>query len=619
VQDSNQHNDELGLTLEHLSLALSATGLGVWERNLETDRVTWSDAMHRVFGRPKEQFSGNPDQVLSFVHPEDRAAFRRAYTTAVRGSSDFFEQEFRIVRPDGEVRWVHRRGRVRRAPDGQARSVLGVALDITDRKLAEETNARLAAIVSAADDAIIGLTPDGTIISWNPAAERLFGYPASEAVGQSAQILYPDNAENEFQSIYAGVRGGEHFRFDSTRLRRDGVPVSVSVAITPVIGKAGYVVGASAIIRDVSERKRTEQRLVETLALLLQTNNQRQLALAAGGMGTFEMDLEHDEVIWSDELYAQVGIERTTGPMSNADAERFVHTDDLERVRSSRASAFESGDTYENEFRIVRPDGEIRWVYVRAQALANGAAPAKAYGVSMDITERKEHEAHVRFLMSEVSHRSKNLLAVVQAIAAQTSRGASSPTAFAQDFGARLKSLASSLDLLVQQEWLGVSTRGLVQSQLGHYAEQTENRVSFIGPDVMLSPMAAQYLGMALHELSTNASKYGALSVEDGRVAIEWRVTGPRGQQRFQMWWREENGPPVETPKAMGFGHLVIERMAAEALHGEVKLEYAPEGLRWFIDADAAATLRDVPTTASAAAPAPQKKGPVQGDKTRGD
>ena len=593
VQDGDPTKEELGLALERLALALSATGLGVWERDIASNRVTWSDTMYRLFGRSHEEFSGDPDEVLGFVHADDRAEFRHGYLAALLEQHDFFEQEFRIVRPNGEVRWVHRRGRVRRGPDGRARSVLGVALDITERKQADEANARLAALVSGADDAIVGMTLGGIILTWNPAAERLFGYPAEAIVGQSARILYPEESDAEFAALYARVRAGEHLRYEGVRRRRDGTPVHVSVVVTPVLAKTGAAVGASAIVRDISERKRTEQQLVDTLALLMQTSNQRKMALAAGGMGIFEVDIKHDRITWSDEMYAQVGVERTPEPLATADIERFIHPDDLAATRALRAEAFASRDVCEGEFRIVRPDGEVRWIYVRGQASPTRDKPARAHGVSMDITERKEREAHIRFLMSEVSHRSKNLLAVVQAIASQTARATTSPAHFANDFGGRLKSLASSLDLLVQQEWRGASVQGLVQSQLGHYAMPGNTRVSVDGPDVMLTPLAAQYLGMALHELSTNAAKYGSLSGPTGSVTINWHVAAAPGGKRFHMSWREDGGPAVEPPRQSGFGSLVIERMAAEALHGQVTLEYPRAGMRWSLDADAVATLKD--------------------------
>jgi PAS domain S-box-containing protein len=581
----------LGRALEQLSLVLSATGVGVWERDIAADTVTWSDTMHRLFGLGREQFSGSPDEVLGCVHPDDRAAFRGGYEAAVHGSGDSFTQEFRIVRGDGEVRWVYRRGQVRRGPDGRAQSVFGVALDVTERKQAEEANARLAAIASAADDAIIGLAPDGTILAWNPAAERTFGYASDEVIGRSVRILYCEDAEAEFEDVYRRVRAGEHVRHEGIRVRKDGTRVDVSLAATPVRNKEGHVVGVAAVVRDIGEHKQMEHKLVEALAQLLRANSKSKLALLAGRMGTFEVELARQAVSWSDEIYAQVGIDRSTSIAAIQDVEPFIHPEDRAAVRARREQAFQSGEAYEDEFRVVRADGEVRWLYVRAQPLPTDN-PTHAYGVSMDVTERKEREARIRFLMSEVLHRSKNLLAVVQAIASQTARTTSSPIAFAEDFGARLKSLASSLDLLVRRDWRGVSMRDLVQSQLGLYCEPRGKRVGMEGPDFLLSPVAAQYLGMALHELSTNATKHGALAAPAGRVRIEWRLTGQRRERRFHLSWVESGGGPVEPPSTKGFGHLVIERMAAEALQGQVMLEFARAGVRWTLEADAAVAVK---------------------------
>jgi len=577
---------------ERLCLALAATGLGVWERDFVTDKVTWSDTMHRLFGRSPEQPSGTSDEVASFVHPDDRAAQREGYLAAIAGNEDVFEQEFRIVRPDGQVRWVHRRGQVRRGSDGRAQSMLGVALDITERKLAEDANARLAAIASAADDTIMGLAPDGTILAWNPAAERMFGYTAEEALGQSARMLYPDSVAGEFDDLYRRVRAGEHVHYEGVRLRKDGGRVDVAGAATPVRGRDGLVVGVAAVVRDVGAHKRTEQKLVEALAQVLKSSNQRKLALAAGGMGTFEVDIAREFTTWSDEVYSQFGIDRSVPIATDKDIARLIHPEDRDAALMRRAEAYRSGETYEDEFRIVRRDGQVRWLYVRAQPLPAGS-PTHVHGVSMDITERKQREAHIRFLMSEVLHRSRNLLAVVQAMASQTARSTRAPLEFAGDFSDRLKGLASSLDLLVAQDWRGVPAMDLVRSQLGYYGEPGGRHVEMQGPNLLFTPAAAQYLGMALHELATNAIKHGALSVPSGKVRIEWRLAGARDARRFHISWVERGGAPVSPPTATGFGRLVIERMVAEALQGGATLDFARDGLRWHLDADAAAALRD--------------------------
>src|SRR5690606_29194010 len=148
------------------------------------------EAMYRLFGRSVDEFSGDPDQVVSYVHPDDRVRFRQAHQDAIRGPADTFDQEFRIVLPSGEERWLYRRAFVRRNSDGVAISVLGVVIDITERKKAENANAYLAAIVASSSEAILSASPDGIIATWNTGAANTFGYSSAEAVGRPLQDLF---------------------------------------------------------------------------------------------------------------------------------------------------------------------------------------------------------------------------------------------------------------------------------------------------------------------------------------------------------------------------------------------------------------------------------------------
>lgn len=199
----------------------------------------------------------------------------------------------------------------------------------------------------------------------------------------------------------------------------------------------------------------------------------------------------------------------------------------------------------------------------------------------------RKSELHTRFVMRELAHRSKNLLAVVQAIARQTGRSARDIDDFTAQFGERLAGLGRSQDLLVQKNWQGVSLSDLVSAQLKPFVEADNNRVDANGPPVLLDADAAQNIGMALHELATNASKHGALSVPTGRVDIAWgwlpSEIGERGR-RLQLQWSESGGPPVTPPKRKGFGHSVIERLTASSLHGTAKLDWRPEGLLWTLE-----------------------------------
>ena len=200
-------------------------------------------------------------------------------------------------------------------------------------------------------------------------------------------------------------------------------------------------------------------------------------------------------------------------------------------------------------------------------------------GAAVDITERKENERHLRLLMRELTHRSKNLLAVIQAMARQTARHSTTIDHFVEQFSARLQALSRSHDLLVQESWHGASLNDMVRSQLGHHLDHDTNRISIAGPDLFLKPEAAQNLGLALHELSTNAVKYGALSVPSGKVAIHWARRQPEAGGGFELSWTESGGPRVAPPSSRGFGSLVIERNLARGLDGEVDLAFNPDGL----------------------------------------
>jgi two-component sensor histidine kinase len=204
-------------------------------------------------------------------------------------------------------------------------------------------------------------------------------------------------------------------------------------------------------------------------------------------------------------------------------------------------------------------------------------------GASVDVTDRRQRETHNRILLRELTHRTKNLLAVVQAMARQTLTTSVSARDFEARFSGRLQGLASSLDILVNENWQGASVSELVRTQLSHWRDLIGSRIRLTGEDVRFEPEAAQNIGLALHELSTNSAKYGALSVPGGSIEITWSAaTGQDG--RFVFTWRERNGPRVEPPRHKGFGHAVIERLVPRALNGRAQLSYAPEGFSWTID-----------------------------------
>lgn len=215
--------------------------------------------------------------------------------------------------------------------------------------------------------------------------------------------------------------------------------------------------------------------------------------------------------------------------------------------------------------------------------------------IAHDIGERKRTEKLLRTVMHELSHRSKNLLSVIQAMAQQTARLSPSVETFLDRFNARIHGLAASQDLLVSQDWSGALLEDLVRQQLLPFGEGDGGRVELKGPPLLVTPDAAQTLGLALHELATNASKYGALSVSRGSVAVHWKLEPGGGVPRFRISWRESGGPRVNAPERSGFGRMLIERLTAEKLDATVLLTFERDGVVWTLDAAAPDVLAEVP------------------------
>jgi two-component sensor histidine kinase len=206
-------------------------------------------------------------------------------------------------------------------------------------------------------------------------------------------------------------------------------------------------------------------------------------------------------------------------------------------------------------------------------------------GTVADITERKEREEKEHLLMREINHRAKNMLSVVDAIAHQTA--ARNPEDFVERFSERVQALSANQDLLVRNEWNGVDIADLVRAQLAHFADLVGTRIALQGPTLRLNPAAAQAIGLALHELATNAGKYGALSTDNGHVDIGWGTDG----KTFTMSWTERGGPQVSASRSRGFGTIVMETMAERSVGGTVNLDYAPSGVTWRMTCPAANAL----------------------------
>lgn len=373
---------------------------------------------------------------------------------------------------------------------------------------------------------------------------------------------------------------GETLRYDASIRLPGGVRVTLDFQMAPLRDENGRVVRLVASGADITWRKNTEREL--QIALL-----RTELALEAGQTGVWEHDLVSGEMVWDTRMRALFGIPANI-PVTQDIVDDLVHAEDFLRVREAAAQATDpKGDgEYEAEFRLAGAEhvAHERWLAARGRCLFENEVPVRMIGIARDITERKQRESHVHMLMREIAHRSKNLLAVIQAMARQTATAGGSAKDFETRFTARLEALAGSQDLLVMQDWHGASLHDLARSQLVHYSDMIGRRILIEGPDVMLKPEAAQNIGLALHELSTNAAKYGALSNVEGIVRLHWTVTRDNNEPLLCMTWRESGGPEVAPPAREGFGHKVLNRIATHALEGKVTLDFSPEGVVWRLE-----------------------------------
>jgi len=274
---------------------------------------------------------------------------------------------------------------------------------------------------------------------------------------------------------------------------------------------------------------------------------------------------------------------RAVGDMIGATDEQIFRGGAGAALTALKSEVLETGQAKRGEIAIDDVVG-TRWHDLHVEPLHNEAGEIVGLsGAAVDVTERKEGEAHLRLLLRELTHRSKNLLAVIQAMARQTARHAGSTDAFLTQFGARLQALAASHDLLVRESWYGAALQELVQSQLAAYADLDRSQITVDGPAVALKPEAAQNLGLALHELAANAVRFGALSVPEGKVFITWQRVPSEDGEALSLDWREELGPRVRMRRKKGFGSMVIERNLTLALEAKVDLDFDPEGLHCLI------------------------------------
>jgi len=315
--------------------------------------------------------------------------------------------------------------------------------------------------------------------------------------------------------------------------------------------------------------------LAASTAQLRQAEQLRSLALAAGQMGSWEWDITRGVATWDRGQHEIFGVDPSTF-VSTADSVRaLIHQGDLTRLLEAFQNISVNAQTFQTEFRAKRPNGEIRWCMgVAAASFDEGARLVRVSGVTVDITDRKRAEERQMLLAEEVDHRARNVVAVIQAIIRLTR--SQTIEEYVSTLDGRIRALSTAHKLLAKARWEGADLNRLVNEELAPYRGRDHDRVDIEGPKILLPPAVAQTLALALHELVTNAAKYGALSTDAGRIKVAWAIQ----QEQLTLTWSEFQGPKVNRPSRDGYGTRVIKGGIEGQLGGSAEFDWQPEGLR---------------------------------------
>ena len=312
--------------------------------------------------------------------------------------------------------------------------------------------------------------------------------------------------------------------------------------------------------------------LEQSTARLVESEQRRSMAIAAGKMGSWDWDWGNGDWMWDEGQYRIFGVDPQRFEVTAKNVQALLHPDDTEALGRAIAQFEKGARSYEAEFRIVRPDGEVRWcVGTAAATVDKGDRVVRVSGVTVDITERKRAEERQNLLSREVDHRAKNALALAQSIVRLTR--APNVGAYIQAVEGRITALARVHTILSLSSWQGAEVGRLVDEELAPYFEA--GQIKFRGLEVQLQPSTAQTLALALHELGTNSAKYGALSTLSGRLSIGWEMQG----DFLQLTWEESGGPLVHKPKSRGFGTRSVIASIESQLGGQALFDWRAEGL----------------------------------------
>jgi PAS domain S-box-containing protein len=405
---------------------------------------------------------------------------------------------------------------------------------------------------------------DGLILYVNGRLCELAGYPAKSLVHRHINTLFKGEAPRLVPEV----------SLEASLLRNDDTALPVSVWARPI--SIGDTSATLVTLTDLSVHRRAEQlAAAERFARsVLEQATAAVLVLAPDGRITHASSL-------AEQLAEQPPVGRTFSEAFPLEVQSEAQAGTLARFSAENLDTLLATKPFHGvEVRLRGENAAKRTFLLSAGPLLDDAKTSVGSIVTLtDMTERKRAEEQQTMLVAELNHRVKNILAIVQSVAAQTVRSSASLPDFTHSFSGRLRALAVAHDILTQTRWIGIGLKELLTAVLAPHLSADEERVTIEGPAILLSAGAVVPLSMALNELTTNAVKYGALSARGGRIDISWILTGGE-HQSVELTWREYGGPKVEREGTSGFGTVLIDRVITYDLDGATKIDFDPAGVR---------------------------------------
>jgi PAS domain S-box-containing protein len=551
---------------EFLELAERSAGIGVWDVDLATGMVRARPQFFALMGVEATSEPVSIEVFRALRHPDDRARVVDGFQQALTSGLDFYESEYRIVRPDGQERWILGRGRVLRDPDGKPVRYSGIDIDITERKRIEAAlraaEARFLKVFQLAPIAMsISTLADGRYIDINAALVALTGYTREEVIGRTARDLAVYVDGGTYRRLRARLAECGSVKNLETRIRgkRDVRTVLLNADVVEFDHQQCLLTATL----DITERQAAEAALAES--------EERYRALVDNAndiVATLDLEFRFTSVNPAVRRILGYAPEEIVGhPLS-----QFVPQQQLSMHREMLQRKLGGQTATQYEMTLVGKDGRSFALEVSSKLIADAQGrPFAIHAIARDITERKDAEARQALLVRELQHRANNILAVMQSITSNTLRSSRDLESGHEAVLGRLHALAQAQEFIASGPSGGVPIRQIVEAELAPFA----GRVLIDGPAVVAGGAFAQMFAIVIHELATNAAKYGSLSVPDGRVQIRWTVS----QGTLEFSWVERGGPPVEPPEAQGFGSTLIKA----ALVAAPRISFAPSGLEYEI------------------------------------